>query len=560
MGMRAMFKSVLLSVALAHTLVAQVPGIGSSKTATEPQQAQVEDPLGRSTPRGTITVFTEAVHRGDFVAAARTMQLTPSQQVSAKELASGLSELMDRYFDQGVTTINGTPDGALDDGLPIDRERVGPLAIAGRRVFVELVRVADSLTGPIWLISQETLARVPVLRRSITAAWYERIMPTALVRRAVFGVSLAQWILLAASFVIPLIVLRFLATVFIALVRRVVEDPVRERRLEAWYRAVRSPAILVLTLAIHLSSVLSIGLPLTFRIRYGRLGVVAAVIALAWLVRRLVTVSFERTRNLVWGRGSTNARSLMLLGERVVKLVVTVAAILAILSIAGVDTKTALAGLGIGGVALALGAQKTVENFLGGVFLLSDRALAVGDMCSINNRVGWVEDITLRSVRLRTLDQTLVSIPAGVLAQAGIENFATRGKILMQTPLRLRYGTNAEQLRRILDGVRARLAAHPKLERDVSRIRLTNFGEQAVELEVFTYVMTSDYGEFLAVREDLLLEIAGIVEAAGSGFAQPTQFVYMDNEAGQAPIRPAVAPDDVRLASIADTPANAKVS
>ena len=556
MGMRAMFKSVLLSVALAHTLVAQVPGIGSSRS--ESQQAQVEDPLGRSTPRGTITAFTEAVHRGDFVAAARTMQLPPSQRVSTEELASGLSELMDRYFDQGVTTINGTPDGALDDGLPIDRERIG-LVIHDRRVSVELVRVTDSLTGPIWLISQETLARVPALRRSITAAWYERGMPTAFVRRSVLGISLAQWVLLVGSFVLPLIVLRLLANMVIALVRRVVEDPARERRFETWYRAVRSPTILVLTLAIHLSSVLSIGLPLTFRIRYGRVGLVVAVLAVAWLARRVLTISFERTRNMIWGRDSTSARSLLLLGERLVKLLVTVVAILAILSIVGVNTKTALAGLGIGGVALAFGAQKTIENFLGGVFLLSDRALAVGDMCSVNNRVGWVEDITLRSVRLRTLDQTLVSIPAGVLAQAGIENFATRGKILMQTTLRLRYGTNAEQLRRILDGVRARLAAHPKLERDVSRIRLTNFGEQAVELEIFAYVTTSDYAEFLAVREDLLLEIAGIVEAAGSGFAQPTQFVYMDNEAAQGPIRPAVAPDDVRLASIADTPANAKV-
>ena len=129
----------------------------------------------------------------------------------------------------------------------------------------------------------------------------------------------------------------------------------------------------------------------------------------------------------------------MLLGERLVQALVVVVAVIAVLTIAGVNTKTALAGLGIGGVALALGAQKTVENLLGGVFLLSDRALAVGDMCSISNRLGVVEDITLRSVRLRTLDRTLVSVPAGVLAQAGIENFASRDKILATTKLRLRY-------------------------------------------------------------------------------------------------------------------------
>jgi len=541
--------SVLLSVALAHTLVAQIPGAGSSNTAAEPQQPQVEDPFGRGTPRGTITAFTEAVHRGDFAAAARTMRLTAAQRASADDLARGLSDLMDRYFIQPVTTINGSPEGALDDGLPMDRERVGPVVVGRQRVPVELVRVTDSLSGPVWLISSETMAQVPVLRRLVTTAWYERVMPAALVRRSILGISLAQWILLAASFAVPLILLRFLTRMLMALVRRAVENPVLEHRLEAWYQGVRSPAIVVVTLGIHLLSMRSIGLPLTFRIRYGTVGLIVAVLALAWLVRRLLTLSFERTRSMMRGRDSTSTRSLLMLGERLIKLMVIVVAILAILSIAGVDTKTALAGLGIGGVALALGAQKTVENFLGGVFLLSDRALAVGDMCSVSNRVGWVEDITLRSVRLRTLDQTLVSIPAGVLAQAGIENFATRGKILLQTTLRLRHGTGVDQLKRILDGVRAHLTSHPKLEREVSRIRLINFGEQAVELELFTYVLTADYGEFLAVREDLLLEIATMVEGAGSAFAQPTQFVYLEGEAASpAPARPAVAPDDVRLA------------
>ena len=554
------YTTALLSVALAPTLlVAQIPGVGGK--AAEPQQTQVEDPLGRSTPRGTITAFTDAVHRGDFAAAARTMQLTAAQRARAGDLALTLSELMDRYFNQGVTTINGSPEGAVDDGLPVDRERVGPLTINDRELPVELVRVADSVAGPIWLISSSTLVQVPAFRGAITARWYDRMMPAAIAGRTVFDVSLAQWILLVASFVIPFLVLSFLASATMALLRRVIEDPARERRVESWYAGIRWPAILVLTLVIHLSLMLGAGLPLTFRIRYGRLGLVVGVMAVTWLVRRLLTLSFERARSMIGGRDHTSARSLILLGERLIKVLVLVLAVLAILTIAGVDTKTALAGLGIGGVALALGAQKTIENFLGGVFLLSDRVLAVGDMCSISNRVGWVEDITLRSVRLRTVDQTLVSIPAGVLAQAGIENFATRGKVLLQTTLRLRHGTSVEQLKRILDRVRARLSAHEKLEAGVSRIRLINFGEQAVELELFTYVLTADFAEFLAVREELLLDIASMVEAEGSAFAQPTQFVYMESDAAaQAPVRAAVAPDDVRLGSpIAGATVDSKV-
>ena len=160
----------------------------------------------------------------------------------------------------------------------------------------------------------------------------------------------------------------------------------------------------------------------------------------------------------------------------------------------------------------------------------------------------------MRSVRLRTLDQTLVSVPAGVLAQAGIENFASRQKILVQNVLRVSYGTSVEQLNRILDGVRALLARSPKLEQASARIRLIGFGERAIELELFAYVLTPDFAEFLALRETLFLEIASIVESAGTSFAQPTEFIYMDGKpVSDAPVaapptrRDVAVADDMRL-------------
>jgi MscS family membrane protein len=231
----------------------------------------------------------------------------------------------------------------------------------------------------------------------------------------------------------------------------------------------------------------------------------------------------------------------MLLGERLLRALVVLVAVFAILAIVGLDTKTALAGIGIGGIALALGAQRTVENLLGGIFLLSDKAIAIGDFCNISNRVGVVEDITLRSVRLRTLDRTLVSIPAGVLAQSGIENFATRDKILAQSTLRLRYGTSVEQVTCILGDIRKILEESPNLESATSRIRLVNFGAEAIELEVFAYVLTADFNRFLEVREELLLRIASVVEAAGSGFA-PTRFISVQGSEGEA--RALVSPRD----------------
>jgi MscS family membrane protein len=170
----------------------------------------------------------------------------------------------------------------------------------------------------------------------------------------------------------------------------------------------------------------------------------------------------------------------------------------------------------------------------------------VGDTCSIANRVGVVEDITLRSVRLRTAEQTLLSVPAGTLSGSSVENFATRAKILLQTKLHLRAATSVAHVRSTLDRIQALLDTHTELEHETSAIRLVDFGADAVLLELTAYVLTADNTRFLAVRQDLLLQIADIVEESGTLLPQPApQFVV---PAVAAPIRNPLGTDDARLA------------
>jgi len=530
------FAGALIVCALASPVFAQ----GRRQSEPPPQQAQVPDPLGRETPRGTVREFNEAVRTGDLGRAARFLQLPPASGERLDTLARQLNELLDRYFVQPISSINASPTGALDDGLPADRERVGVLRIGARDIGVELVRIEEPPSGLIWLISNETLAQVPTLHRAITAPWIEQVLPPFFTRHRVFGGhSLAQMVGLASSLVIPLVVLYLLTEVLIRVLRRN-GDSRRRQLVQEWFSSLRWPVVLFLSLMIHFGGGRLMGLALAFRIRYGQMLLAAIVFTAAWLLRRLFTLGFERARNLMPGAAHGGTRSLLLLAERLAQAFVVVVAIVVILGIAGVNTMTALAGLGIGGIALALGAQKTVENFLGGVFLLSDRALAVGDKCTIGGRLGFVEDITLRSVRLRTFEQTLLSIPAGTLSQSNVENWATRTKSLIQQRIPLRYGTSADQLRAILGSITGFLAEHPKIERGSARIRLVDFGERAIELEIFCYVLTGEVPQYLIVKEEVLLRIATIVEAEGSGFARPTQFVYMDSEFGAPPGRDVV--------------------
>jgi MscS family membrane protein len=487
------------------------------------------DPLGRDSPFGTITGFSTAVHRNDFAVAARYMQREGRGPQQLEDLSRDLSDLLDRYFTDRLTALSMAPPGDLADGLDPDREAIH-LEIGDRRVELFLKRVKDPTSGLIWLISSESLTRVPTLHRDEAATWVERVMPASLVSRSYYGLTLAQWILWASTLLGPLLLFGTFAWLVLWLAKRRGGDVTgRALFVSSWSR-VRWPLVLTLTLISHLITIPLLGFSVRFRVAYTRVVLIASVIIIAVLVLRLVAVIFQRARLAAIRRERPNTRSLVQLGERVVKVLVVLVALFVLLALSGVDPATALAGVGIAGVAVALGAQKSVENLLGAVFLLTDRVLAVGDFCRLSDRDGWIEDITLRSVRLRTLDQTLLSVPAGLLSQGSIENYTTRGKILLQTMLRLRYGTSSEQLHIVLEDVRQLLTQHPSVEKQGARARLTAFGAQAIEIELFAYVMTADYAAFLEIRESLLLQVAHIVESSGSAFAIPTQFIYMRSE------------------------------
>ena len=143
-----------------------------------------------------------------------------------------------------------------------------------------------------------------------------------------------------------------------------------------------------------------------------------------------------------------------------------------------------------------------------------------------------MEDISLRSTRIRTPDRTELSIPNGSLATMNVENLSRRDKFLFNTKLGLRYETSPDQMRYVLAQVRRLLYEHPKVETDGARNRFIAFDASALSMEIFCYILTRDYNEFLAIREDLLLRIMDIVDAAGTGFAFPSQTLYLSRDAG----------------------------
>jgi MscS family membrane protein len=185
-----------------------------------------------------------------------------------------------------------------------------------------------------------------------------------------------------------------------------------------------------------------------------------------------------------------------------------------------------LAGLGVGGLALALAAQPTIENLIAALMLHADRPVRVGEFCRFGDTLGVVEAIGMRSTRLRTLDHTVLSVPNAEFSKGRVENYSARRKIWYHPRVRLRYETTPDQVRYILVEVRKLLYAHPRVLPDPARIRFVSFGEYSLDLDVFAYVDTKDYGEYLEIAEDLNLRIMDVIKAAGTELAIPATLEY----------------------------------
>jgi MscS family membrane protein len=231
-------------------------------------------------------------------------------------------------------------------------------------------------------------------------------------------------------------------------------------------------------------------------------------------------------------RGSQQADVLLRPGATALKIIVIVLALAIWLENLGFKATTLIAGLGIGGLAVALAAQKSVENLIGAITLYASTPVRVGDFCRFGDKIGTVEEIGLRSTQIRTLDRTVVHVPNAAFADMQLENFAQREKVWYHPQLRLRSDTAPDQVRYILKQVREMLHAHPKVDPEPARIRFTGIGTDAMLLDVFAYVATKDYGEFLEIAEDLNLRILDIVAASGTALAMPTQTVFVEESKG----------------------------
>jgi len=515
----------------AQTSLGQILQPGPAATTTS---APV-DPLNRTTPSGCALGFLQAAGAGDYSFAAQYLQMTPAhRQSEGEEVAAQLKAVMDGATFNGRLGTFTQPEGTPQEGVLPGRQKLGTLSSGDVEDDLELVRVTDPTAGKIWLISSDTLEKVPELYDQVQArhveTWLKTWVPSVLVKHQLAGMP--WWQFLALLLALPV------AAAVGWMVLAVLEIPLRwwarhrGQLVTADWRSVSGPVWLLTGTLIDQAFAVYLRMPLLPRHYYFQATSIALIVSVTWIAWRVVRWSLRRVRSRALARGLAGTGTLMLLGERILKAVIFGVGVLAILGSLGFNMTTALAGLGIGGLAIGFGAQKTIENLFGGVSVLGDEVFRVGDYCRFGDRAGTVEDIGLRSTRIRTDDRTLLAIPNGTVATINLENFSRRDKILFQMKLGIRPESKADHVRFVLAEIRRLLYSHARVETKSVRVRLIDIGGSSLTAEVFAYILTRDFDEFAAIREDLLLRILDVMENSGSGLALPAQTLYLSRDAG----------------------------
>jgi MscS family membrane protein len=530
---RAGLAAILVAIGLVPGIPpanAQSPQPGAAPAAPSAQ----EDPLRRETPRGAFLGFVEASQRGSRSVAAEYLQWPRQKMPIAKEdAADQLRFVLNHGFEGNLDRLSRDPGGNANDGLPPDRERAGTAVLSnGERVDIYLTRVVQA-TGPaLWMISADTVLDVPRMYEHAGLPQVERRLPKFLTT-ASFG-ELPLWVPLALLAAVP--VLYFVSRLFLWTIIEIIRMVLRlrghrgpVRRAREWL-ALSRPSAFLLTLGLHRLLSPMIGIPLLHRQYYSRTVTILLLAGIVWWLWRAVDLVAERMRDRLRPDHPRTAQSVYVLGRRLLKGVALAIALLAALAAFGVNLTATLAGLGIGGVALAFASQKTLENVFGGILVLSDRSIVVGDVCQIGKYTGEVVDVGLRSMQLRTVNRTVVYVPNGTLATMEVENLSRRDKFLFQHIVGLRYETTLEQVQRVQAEIKAMLSGDTRIEQDTHRVRLVRFGAYSLDVEVFAYVKAADYPAFLGVQEEMLARIMGCVRSAGTGLAFPSQTMYVKSD------------------------------
>ena len=489
-----------------------------------------QDELERGTPRSSVKGYFKAARARDFEKAAEYLDLRSLpkglEEEDGPQLARHLKIVLDRTVWVDMDTLSTDPKGHPEDGLPAYRDRVCHIKTPDKDVDILIQRVPRGDGTSIWKISSITVAQIPHMYQHFGYGYFERYLPAAFFDLEFMGIDAWMWLGIVVFGVCAYFIALIITTLVTFVLNRTKYRP--SGRLK---RFVAGPVRFLLALLVLRASFDLLNPSPAFQalIRTHTL----ILIVVTWLLMGLLDFIFDRLANRLRGDGERSAAVMLLPPLRnAAKIIIIVIALIMWLDNIGFKVTTLLAGLGVGSIAVALAAQKSIENLIGAITLYTSKPVRVGDFCKFGDFLGTIEEIGLRATRVRTLDNTVVTVPNGEFMNLHIDNFTQRKKIWYHPRISLRYETSPDQIRSILAEIKKLLTDHPKVLADPARVRFTTFGAYSLDLDIYAYIDETHWGNFLEIAEDLNLQIMDIVAKAGSSFAFPSQTTYLESGAG----------------------------
>jgi MscS family membrane protein len=407
------------------------------------------------------------------------------------QLAEKLYTLMNQAGWIAMQRISDNPVGDITDHKDLNVEVIGTIRLKGSEEEILLRRLkADHGEGYTWKFDHDFLQKIPALYTAIEEQSLKRYFPAWSHDSDVFGVRLWQWFMLISALIGTIFLALLITSLFyrsLVHLNNKYHNKIDATVLRDSFR----PMKYLFMISVFHFVTLFLEIPLAARSLIYSVETLLAVVIVASVGIKASNLFISYLRGVLEKSQRSNALAMLPPARKAMKIMIVSIAITYFLTRIGVNITAIFAGLGIGGIAIALAGQKTIENLIGGISIIIDQPVRVGDYCRFgDNKEGKVEDIGLRSTRIRTLDRTLVSIPNAEFAQTQIENFGKRDMIRLYQVIGVPCDTSAAELRYLLLKIKDLLLVHPRIAGDPLRVRFINFGVSSLDIEVFAYPLS----------------------------------------------------------------------
>ncbi len=492
---------------------------GSSLTSQQADEALFFDEFNRITPRNTMYGFLTAARARDFELASHYLDYRNLPQDAAAigqmKLAENLSLILDRTLWVDIDNLSNKPDGKKNEAVPSYRDLVGEISTSQGKVQILLQRVPNKQgRQTIWKISNATVSKIPLLIKEYgynrIGEWLYQSLPSF----EFLDVMLWQWVYFACSFIFFVLV-AIVLTRLVSFVLVHLKFPIQQDIVDF----INGPICLLI--AVIMSRSLSDESNVTIAFLAVIHGATVLLLAWTWVFLRIVDITKHRLSQRFIRQDKPHAVFMLRPVSNVIKTSIVIIMLFVWFENLGFNATTLLAGLGIGGLAIALAAQKTVENIIAAITLYTSAPVRIGNLCKFDNHLGTIEEIGLRATRIRTLDRSVIYVANAKFVDMQLENISERERISYRPKLMLSAKTEQQNLHAFMASVRALLKEHEHIADEPCRVRFKGFTPWALQIDVLSYVETVDFAFYMEIIEELNMAMLGLLNEHNCELANP---------------------------------------